>query len=387
MLNRREASVFVILSEFYVMNRRYTIPVIISSFFLLLFLAGKAQQVEKILLNESFANNNRNWPVSADGNPKMTIREGRYFIQYMPDMNTWKATQPVQSVQWSYLVFETSVYFQSDRMGQNAAGIIFGNLQQGTTYQFLVQPDGKFAFFKTMNGTTTALKDYSFNVKLRKGVNEENRLKVLVQNNTTRLFINESLVHVEQVLPSGKDFGVYVVNNCDVAFDQLVVTSSVLNDNQQVLPDPPKPKVEEKVYTYEQGAETGVTKKADKTADPLPIAVHFTNKSSKPLYVMVSYVPTTEKVGSNYFVDKYWFTLGKGATGYYFDTYNLIFYFYAEDQTQNFWGNKKVWDGGRRSVYTNGKRYYMREYSIQKDKLVYDANNNRYTFTLDLTNK
>ncbi|MFW2477048.1 MAG: hypothetical protein ACN4EP_09035 [Sediminibacterium sp.] len=371
------------------MFRKYLIRSIISCCYILASLYTEAQ-FERILMDEPFATNKRNWPLSSDGNPKSSLFEGRYLVQFKPDNISWKASQQIEGVNWSNLKFEASVYFQSDRTGQNGAGIIFGSIQQGSSYQFLIQPDGKFAFFKNTNGSTVPLKSFTFNAQVRKGINEENRLKAVVQNNAIRLFVNEALVHVEQAVPAGKDFGVSVVNNCDVAFDQLQVSTALTNaDNQQLLPDPPKPKpkVEEKTYTYEQGAEGSYNKKIEKEADPLPIAVHFTNKSSKPLYVMVSYVPTTEKVGSNYFVDKYWFTLGKGATGYYFDTYNLIFYFYAEDQTQNFWGNKKVWDGGRRSVYTNGKRYYMREYSIQKDKLVYDANNNRYTFTLDLTNK
>lgn len=369
------------------MSRKIFIQSIICSFLMLVSVFANAQ-FERILMNESFANNNRNWPIATDGNPKISITEGRYLVQYKTDVNTWKTTQPVEGVNWSNLKYEASVYFQSDRSGQNGAGIIFGNAQLGSSYQFLIQPDGKFAFFKTSNGNTTALKSFTFNAKVRKGLNEENRLQAVVQNNAIRLYINDALVHVEQGVPSGKDFGVSVVNNCDVAFDQLVISTSMANsDNLQIIPDPPKPKpkVEENRYTYEEGAQGSYEKKVEKPAEPLPIAVHFVNKSNKPLYVMVSYVPTTEKIGSNYFVDKYWFTLGKGDKGYYFDTHNLIFYFYAEDQTQNFWGSKRTWAGGSRSVYTNGKRYYLREYRIKEENLVYDATYNRYTFTLDLT--
>lgn len=369
------------------MFRKIFIQSIICSFLMLASVFARAQ-FERIIMNESFANNNRNWPVSSEGNPKTTIIEGRYLVQYKTAVNTWKTTQPVEGVNWSNLKFEASVYFQSDRSGQNGAGIIFGNDQLGSSYQFLIQPDGRFAFFRTSNGSTVALKSFTFNAKIRKGINEENRLQAVMQNNTIRLFINDAFVHVEYGTPSGKDFGVSVVNNCDVAFDQLVISTSMTSsDNQQIVPDPPKPKpkVEENRYTNEEGAEGSYEKKIEKPAAPLPIAVHFVNKSGKPLYVMVSYVPTTEKIGSNYFIDKYWFTLGKDAKGYYFDTHNRIFYFYAEDQNQNFWGSKRTWAGGSRSVYANGKRYYLREYEIKMENLVYDATYNRYTFTLDLT--
>ncbi len=350
--------------------------------FLFLFIQPTKAQFARILLDESFGTNKRNWPIQTEGNPKVFMQEGRYFVQYQPDTKVWKATQQVDITQWDNTSIGASLYFQSDRAGQNGAGIVFGNIQQGRFFQFLIQPDGKFAFFKQENGSTVTVKPFTFNASIRKEVNVENRLKIVVQNQSVRLFINDILVHTESVVPAGKEVGVTVVYNCDVAFDQLQVTGGPLNVNdQQLVPEPPKPVVTKSPYDLQ-----AVEKPKKSTGNERkPIAVHFKNESGKALYLLLSYIPENKEIATQNFIDDYWFTLGKDATVYYFNTYNPKFYFYAEDQTQNFWGNKRSWYGSSGTVVANGKRYNLKEVTIKENELVYDAVNDRYKYTMTLT--
>lgn len=363
------------------MNSIHTIRILLSAFLLLYMQPSKAQ-FARILLDESFGTNKRNWPIQTEGNPKLFMQEGRYFVQYQPDNKTWKATQPVDIAQWDNISIAASLYFQSGRTGQNGAGIVFGNMQQGRFFQFLIQPDGKFAFFKEENGSIVTLKSYTFNASIRKETNVENRLKVVVQNRSVRLFVNDILVYTESLMPAGKEVGVTVVNNCEVAFDQLQVTSATSNTNdQQLVPDPPKPVVTKSANDLQ----TVEKQKAGTGNERKPIAVHFKNESGKALYLILSYIPANKEIATQNFIDDYWFKLGKDATVYYFNTHNPKFYFYAEDQVQNFWGTKRSWNGSSGIVVADGKRYNLREVVIKENELVYDAVNDRFVYTMTLT--
>ncbi len=147
------------------------------------------------------------------------------------------------------------------------------------------------------------------------------------------------------------------------------------------MPEPPKPVVTKSPYDLQ-----AVEKPKKSTGNERkPIAVHFKNESGKALYLLLSYIPENKEIATQNFIDDYWFTLGKDATVYYFNTYNPKFYFYAEDQTQNFWGNKRSWYGSSGTVVANGKRYNLKEVTIKENELVYDAVNDRYKYTMTLT--
>ena len=119
------------------MNRNHLIKILVCALLFIHIQQAKAQ-FAKILLDESFGTNKRNWPTRTEGNPRLAISEGRYLVQYQPDNNTWKATQQVAITQWDNITIAASVYFQSGRAGQNGAGIVFGNQQLGRNFQFLI---------------------------------------------------------------------------------------------------------------------------------------------------------------------------------------------------------------------------------------------------------
>jgi hypothetical protein len=332
-------------------------------------------QFTKILMDESFVNNKRNWPIQPDGKPRISIQTGRYVVEYGIDMGVWQSTQSLKEVVWDQLSYAASLYFLSDKAVQNGAGIVFGDVAGKHVCEFVINPDGRFGIFREDAGKSTVLKAFTPSASIRKGVNMENRLRITLRNKVLYCYINDVMVHAENFVPVGSDFGMLVVNDCKVAFDQLQVSREISDsEEQQQLPDPPKP-----VSVPREEQEQTLSN------EPKPIAFYVQNNTGKMIYLMVSYVAATDPLTSRNFIEKYWVLLDKNKSYYIVDTRNLYIYYYAEDATHNFWGKTRYWGGTSRYVTAKGKRYGLREIIMKPEEFVYDSNLDKYKYTLTLT--
>lgn len=104
-------------------------------------------------------------------------------------------------------------------------GIIFRRTSVGNSYQFMIDSNGKWVFYKCVNDTCTALVDYTANASIRGGLNTPNALEVRIAGSHFDFYVNNTKVGSsdDTTFTSGK-VGLVASKNVDSVFTNFVVS-------------------------------------------------------------------------------------------------------------------------------------------------------------------
>lgn len=103
-------------------------------------------------------------------------------------------------------------------------GIIFRRASLGNSYQFMVDSNGEWVFFKCVSDSCKPLVDYTANSVIRGGLNTPNTLEVHISGSHFDFFVNGTKVGSsdDTAFTSGK-VGLVATKNVDAAFTDLVI--------------------------------------------------------------------------------------------------------------------------------------------------------------------
>lgn len=104
-------------------------------------------------------------------------------------------------------------------------GIIFRRASLGNSYQFMIDSDGEWVFYKCANNTCTKLVDYTANNAIRGGLNTSNALEVRISGSHFDFFVNNTKVGSsdDSTYTAGK-LGLVASKNVDSVFTDFVVS-------------------------------------------------------------------------------------------------------------------------------------------------------------------
>jgi hypothetical protein len=108
----------------------------------------------------------------------------------------------------------------------NPYGLVFRRTSTGNYYEFDIDGNGKWAFFRTVNNTGTRLVDYTANAAIKKGLNATNTLMVQEKGSHFTFFVNGTQVgnSDDPTFPSGIS-GLEAYDSIEVAFNNFLITS------------------------------------------------------------------------------------------------------------------------------------------------------------------
>ncbi len=108
-----------------------------------------------------------------------------------------------------------------------AYGLIFRLEDDNNYYEFAIDSNSRWAFFKVVNGKTTRLHDYTTNVAINGGLNTKNTLSVKMSGSTFEFYVNGQKMGTmnDATLPEGK-WGLAADNGLNVVFTNYLAKSA-----------------------------------------------------------------------------------------------------------------------------------------------------------------
>ncbi|HUY75636.1 MAG TPA: hypothetical protein VMV29_02625, partial [Ktedonobacterales bacterium] len=106
-------------------------------------------------------------------------------------------------------------------------GLAFRRASNGNYYGFEITPDGKWVFYKSVNGTATTIQDYTANSAITTGANASNDLQVVAIGPQFTFFVNGTQVGTatDSTFSAG-EWGVDGTNNTEVVYTNVLVLAA-----------------------------------------------------------------------------------------------------------------------------------------------------------------
>lgn len=108
-----------------------------------------------------------------------------------------------------------------------AYGLIVRMEDDNNYYEFAIDSNSRWAFFKVVNGKTTRLQDYTTNVAINGGLNTKNTLSVTMSGSTFEFYVNGQKMGTKNdaTFPEGK-WGLAADSGLNVVFTNYLAKSA-----------------------------------------------------------------------------------------------------------------------------------------------------------------
>ncbi len=187
----------------------------------------KAQVIEKVVLNESFSNNDSYWNLFEDADGSVSMLNGKLFIEnktkttLTPGIGTYFDTLTDFSITVTASIISTKI-------ATNVFGFYFGDAEHINEYYFLAattdKGGGAWAFGKLENKQLSYLSKWAATTTVKPGLLANNTLSIKQEKDNWIFFINDKEVgKIKAQHFSGDQAGFYVEDMQRVAFSNLVM--------------------------------------------------------------------------------------------------------------------------------------------------------------------
>lgn len=196
----------------------------------------------RTVLYDSFYSNRNNWPVGSSDNVDIEIKNSKYYFEYKKNKG-WTSTKVIDDLDTSRdFKIEASIQKISG-IQNNGYGLVFGRLNKGNQYQFIVTGSGSYAIDKYANGKFNSIKNWTKSSAVETGNYAINKLKVEKIGSTYKFYVNNTLVYSRSYLTLyGKRIGFAVFDPQKIAVDYLSISyldskpnnTTIFNNNNTI---------------------------------------------------------------------------------------------------------------------------------------------------------
>ncbi len=178
---------------------------------------------QKIILQDSFSNNEKSWIIEANDREVFGFDGGKYFIQGFTDSTiTSTIISPLNNSR-SYTISTTATHIGG--VNNYGFGITIRNKNLNSSYNFVISPIGYYKFYGYDNGKYKQFADWTAHSAIRKGSKMENFITITKEEANWKLYINDQFIGTIPVqFPiATTSMGFTVSNKQRVEFDDLLV--------------------------------------------------------------------------------------------------------------------------------------------------------------------
>jgi hypothetical protein len=188
-------------------------------------IAANTHETKEVLYEASFydyfSSNKNNWAIIDDKDAKCSMNDG-YRIQ---NKTTGYYVSTQEILIFDFLDYKTELAVRhTDGVNDYGFGLCFGEKNVDNTYVFMISGDGSFQIGEFIDGTWSAIKEWTKADVIRTNNYSTNYLTFEKKDNSWNFYINGSLLYTG---PSksffGKNFGCYVENKQTAEFVYLKV--------------------------------------------------------------------------------------------------------------------------------------------------------------------
>lgn len=195
----------------------------VAFFQLLIMLSAWPGRGQKVILNEDFTQNSRQWLIQATGNDHFTFSNGKYILEGFSDSTRFSAI-PVKLDNGKGF----SISLSATHVGgaeNYAYGLYLGNKSGSNSYMFVISAIGFYKFYGYQNGVYKQFIDWTSHTGLHKGSGKENDFMMAREKENWKLFLNgQAVATLPASIPLEETYaGVIRSNKQKVQFDDLVI--------------------------------------------------------------------------------------------------------------------------------------------------------------------
>jgi hypothetical protein len=177
----------------------------------------------KILFEEHFDNNSRQWLESSSDERRLAITDGHYVIESKVENASWFATRPVAITQTEDFKIECTAR-KIEGVNNFGYGLLWGVKDRDNLYYLSIMGNGKFTVTKKQAGKLIRIIPWSIPNSINK-FNSTNKLSFEKKGDQMMFYINDLFVGKVPFEPLfGNGIGFIVSNKQTIAFDDIIVT-------------------------------------------------------------------------------------------------------------------------------------------------------------------
>ncbi|MDX2248076.1 MAG: hypothetical protein SF052_14920 [Bacteroidia bacterium] len=177
----------------------------------------------KIVLEESFDDNTRNWEIADTKQLTSEISEGFFQLKGKTPYSPAFLSQPIELDPSQNFSFETTIT-QSSGMKNMGYGICWGAKDDRQDwFAFLISSNGQYTILRKVREDYNEIKRWTESSNIN-GQGKPNTLRVLKNKDRMEFYINNKLVYMSQVEEMrGKKAGILLHGTMKIEVDDFVV--------------------------------------------------------------------------------------------------------------------------------------------------------------------
>ena len=182
------------------------------------------QRSPKIIVDENFKNNDRDWPTEQDHIKSANIQNGRYFIEHFRNEKGWRFTQDIEVDDRKDFTISARMLFL-EGTESNGYGLSWGAGEGLNSFSFVVSANGLFNIVYFVDGRRFPICEWEKNPAIRKG-NAINILEIVKMGDIIHYKVNEEVVFTAPFISFfGNKFGFVLYQNMKVAVDYYRISN------------------------------------------------------------------------------------------------------------------------------------------------------------------
>jgi len=189
----------------------------------------------KTILFEGFNGNSNNWSESSTSDVNLAISNGDYIFDHKRASGGWSST--IEKKYDTSKDFRISAQLKKKSgITDNGYGIIFGRKDSNNQNLFYISGQGSYNICKYVNGTRTAIKNWTKSSHIKNGNGVSNLLTVIKTGSKIEYLINSNVVYTSYSYRSyGDRIGFIVYDKQKIAVGYLSMTYLNLKKSNPIV--------------------------------------------------------------------------------------------------------------------------------------------------------
>lgn len=182
------------------------------------------QSSDRVVLDEHFSDNRRDWPLSDKSSTMMAVRGGRYIFEHRRAERAWLVTKEARINDDEDFTIEVQLEKQTGPQ-KWGYGLVFGHYNSDNYLHFKITGNSHYRFGYTLKGDQKEVLGWTKTSVIRSGNGARNTIRVERRGDWYRFYINGQYMNRAEALPFfGQRIGFVIDHDQRIAVDRLFVT-------------------------------------------------------------------------------------------------------------------------------------------------------------------